>query len=178
MSRIAKNPVTIPQGVEVTLKGQTVTVKGSKGVLKRTLNDQVNVTQEENKILFSCENAESKGGWAQAGTARSLVNNMVIGVDKGYEKKLQLNGVGYRAQAKGKVVNLTLGFSHPVNHKLPEGVSAETPSQTEIVLNGIDKQLVGQTAAEIRAYRPPEPYKGKGVRYADEYVRRKEAKKK
>ena len=178
MSRIAKNPVTIPQGVEVSLKGQTVTVKGSKGFLERTLNDQVTVAQKENQILFSTKNAESKEGWAQAGTARSLVNNMVIGVAEGYEKKLQLNGVGYRAQAKGKVVNLTLGFSHPVNHQLPEGVSAETPSQTEIVLKGIDKQLVGQTAAEIRAYRPPEPYKGKGVRYADEYVRRKEAKKK
>ena len=178
MSRIAKNPVTIPQGVEVSLKGRTVTVKGSKGVLERTLNDQVNVTQEENQLLFSATNAENKDGWAQAGTARSLVINMVIGVTEGYEKKLQLNGVGYRAQAKGKVVNLTLGFSHPVSHELPEGISAETPSQTEIVLKGIDKQLVGQTAAEIRAYRPPEPYKGKGVRYADEYVRRKEAKKK
>ena len=178
MSRIAKNPVTIPKGVEVTLKGQTVTVKGSKGVLERTLNDLVSVSQNENQILFSTGNTESKEGWAQAGTARSLVNNMVIGVAEGYEKKLQLNGVGYRAKAKGKVVNLTLGFSHPVDHQLPEGVSAETPSQTEIVLKGIDKQLVGQTAAEIRAYRPPEPYKGKGVRYADEYVRRKEAKKK
>ena len=178
MSRIAKNPVTIPKGVEVTLKGQTVTIKGAKGSLVHTFNALVEVTQEENQVLFASVKADDRDGWAQAGTARSLVSNMVVGVSQGYEKKLQLNGVGYRAKAKGKVVNLTLGFSHPVSHELPEGVSAETPSQTEIVLKGIDKQLVGQTAAEIRAYRPPEPYKGKGVRYADEYVRRKEAKKK
>ena len=178
MSRIAKNPVTIPKGVEVTLKGQSVTIKGTKGSLEHTFNALVKVTQEENQVLFAPVKADDKDGWAQAGTARALVSNMVVGVSQGYEKKLQLNGVGYRAQAKGKVVNLTLGFSHPVSHELPEGVSAETPSQTEIVLKGIDKQLVGQTAAEIRAYRPPEPYKGKGVRYADEYVRRKEAKKK
>lgn len=178
MSRIAKNPVVIPKGAEFTLKGQTVTVKGSKGTLERTLNDAVSVTQEESQVLFAPKDNQDQTGWAQAGTARSLVNSMVIGVTEGFEKKLQLNGVGYRAQAKGKVLNLTLGFSHPVDHQLPEGVTAETPSQTEIVLKGIDKQLVGQTAAEIRAYRPPEPYKGKGVRYADEYVRRKEAKKK
>ncbi len=178
MSRIAKNPVVIPKGAEFTLQGQTVTVKGSKGTLERTLNDAVSVTQEESQVLFAPKDSQDQTGWAQAGTARSLVNGMVIGVTEGFEKKLQLNGVGYRAQAKGKVLNLTLGFSHPVDHQLPEGVTAETPSQTEIVLKGIDKQLVGQTAAEIRAYRPPEPYKGKGVRYADEYVRRKEAKKK
>lgn len=178
MSRIAKNPVTIPQGIEVALKGQSITVKGRKGSLESTLNELVAVTQEDNQLLFAPKSSDSKNGWAQAGTARSLVNNMVVGVTEGFEKKLQLNGVGYRAQSQGKVINLTLGFSHPVSHELPEGVTAETPSQTEIVLKGIDKQLIGQTAAEIRAYRPPEPYKGKGIRYADEYVRRKEAKKK
>lgn len=178
MSRIAKSPVTIPKGTEVTIQGQTVSVKGSKGTLEQLLNDEVSVTQQENELLIAPKDNESKTGWAQAGTARSLVNNMVVGVSEGFEKKLQLNGVGYRAQSKGKVLNLTLGFSHPVDHQLPEGITAETPSQTEIVIKGIDKQLVGQVAANIRAYRPPEPYKGKGVRYADEYVRRKEAKKK
>lgn len=177
MSRVAKAPVQIPAGVEVTLKGQDITVKGGQGTLSRTINDAVVVKQEDSAITFAAvEGAD--GGWAQAGTARALVNNMVEGVSKGFERKLLLQGVGYRAQAKGKVVNLSLGFSHPIDHELPEGVTAECPSQTEIVLKGTDKQLVGQVAANIRAYRAPEPYKGKGVRYADEYVRRKEAKKK
>ncbi len=177
MSRIAKSPVAIPAGVEVKLDGQTVTVKGPKATMTKRFNDAVAISVEENKVIFAPKEGYSNG-WAQAGTARSIVNNMIIGVTSGFEKKLQLVGVGYRAQAQGNKLNLTLGFSHPVVHELPEGVTAETPSQTEIVLKGADKQLVGQVAAEIRAYRPPEPYKGKGVRYADEYILRKEAKKK
>ncbi len=177
MSRVAKAPVAIPAGVEVKLNGQDISVKGSKGELSRTINTAVVVKQEENVLTFAAVESVA-GANAQAGTARALVNNMVLGVSEGFEKKLQLNGVGYRAAAKGKVVSLTLGFSHPVEHQLPEGITAETPTNTEIVLKGSDKQLVGQVAAEIRAYRPPEPYKGKGVRYADETVRRKEAKKK
>ncbi|WP_294945639.1 50S ribosomal protein L6 [Sulfurivirga sp.] len=177
MSRIAKSPVSVPAGVDVTIDGQTVTVKGPKATLTRTFNDAVEITREGDEIRFAAREGYSDG-WAQAGTARALVNNMVIGVTEGFEKKLQLVGVGYRAQAQGKSINLTLGFSHPVVHELPEGVTAETPSQTEIVIRGADKQLVGQVAAEIRAYRPPEPYKGKGVKYADERILRKEAKKK
>ncbi|MCM2681420.1 50S ribosomal protein L6 [Echinimonas agarilytica] len=177
MSRVAKAPVQLPAGVEVTLKGQDITVKGAQGSLTRTVNAAVEVKQEDNAVTFAGREGVS-GSWAQAGTARALVNNMVTGVSQGFERKLVLNGVGYRAAAKGKVVNLALGFSHPIDHELPEGVSAECPSQTEIVLKGVDKQLVGQVAANIRAYRKPEPYKGKGVRYADEHVRRKEAKKK
>jgi large subunit ribosomal protein L6 len=174
MSRVAKAPVAIPAGVEVTINGQELTVKGSKGTLTRVFNDAVLVTKEENELKFAPVGDLS----AQAGTARVLANNMVIGVTAGFEKKLQLVGVGYRAQVQGQVINLTLGFSHPVVHQLPEGITAECPSQTEIVLKGTDKQVVGQVAADIRAYRSPEPYKGKGVRYADENVRRKEAKKK
>lgn len=177
MSRIAKNPVTIPSGVEVKVDGQQVTVKGPKGSISKTFNDAVEIKVEDGQVVFAPREGFSNG-WAQAGTARSIVNNMVTGVTQGFEKKLQLVGVGYRAQAQGNVLNLTLGFSHPVAHKLPEGITAETPSQTEIVIKGVDKQMVGQVAAEIRAYRPPEPYKGKGVRYADEYILRKEAKKK
>lgn len=177
MSRIAKAPVAIPAGVEVTLKGQEVTIKGGKGTLTRVFNDAVVVTKEESEVTFAPREGAANA-WAQAGTARALVNNMVAGVTEGFTKKLQLNGVGYRAAVKGSSVNLTLGFSHPVEYKLPEGVKAECPSQTEIVLTGADKQAVGQAAANIRAYRKPEPYKGKGVRYADEHVRRKEAKKK
>ncbi len=177
MSRVAKAPVQIPAGVEVTLKGQDITIKGGQGSLSRTIHDAVEVKQEDSALTFSARDGFD-GAWAQAGTARALINNMVEGVSKGYERKLLLQGVGYRAQAKGKVVNLSLGFSHPIDHELPEGVTAECPSQTEIVLKGVDKQLVGQVAANIRAYRKPEPYKGKGVRYADEHVRRKEAKKK
>jgi len=177
MSRVAKSPVAIPAGVEVKINGQEITVKGNNGTLSRVLNDAVVVKEDEGKLVFSWVEG-TVGASAQAGTARSLVNNMVEGVSKGFERKLQLIGVGYRAAVQGKVVNLTLGFSHPVEHALPEGITAECPSNTEIVLKGTDKQLIGQVAADIRGYRPPEPYKGKGVRYADENVRRKEAKKK
>ena len=177
MSRIAKAPIELPSGVEVNIAGQDVTVKGKNGTLSFSLNDAVAVNQADN--VLTCEPREGAAdGWAQAGTARAIVNNMVTGVADGFEKKLTPIGVGYRAQVQGSAINLTLGFSHPVVHNLPQGVTAETPSQTEIVLKSADKQLLGQVAAEIRAYRPPEPYKGKGVRYSDEYVRRKEAKKK
>ncbi|MEM8593960.1 MAG: 50S ribosomal protein L6 [Pseudomonadota bacterium] len=174
MSRIANSPVSIPAGVEVSLSESDITVKGSKGSLTMDIHSAVEVKQDAGELSFASKISNS----AMAGTTRSLVNNMIIGVNNGFEKKLQLIGVGYRAKVEGQVLNLTLGFSHPVNYQLPEGISAETPSQTEVVVKGIDKQLVGQVAAEIRAYRPPEPYKGKGVRYVDEYVRRKEAKKK
>ena len=177
MSRVAKAPVNIPAGVEVTINGQDISVKGAKGVLSRTLNNAVQVSLEDNTVRFTPREGITKAN-AQAGTARALVNNMVIGVTEGFTKKLILKGVGYRAAMKGKAVGLTLGFSHPVEHALPEGINAECPSQTEIVITGIDKQLVGQVAADIRAYRQPEPYKGKGVRYSDEVVRTKEAKKK
>jgi large subunit ribosomal protein L6 len=177
MSRVANNPVVLPSGVELKIAEQKISVKGGKGSLELSLNNEVDVAIEEGVVTFAAR-GKSKQSRAMSGTMRSLVNNMVVGVNEGFEKKLQLNGVGYRAKASGKTLNLTLGFSHPVDYKLPEGVSAETPSQTEIVIKGIDKQLVGQVAAEIRGFRPPEPYKGKGVRYADEHVRRKEAKKK
>jgi large subunit ribosomal protein L6 len=177
MSRIAKAPITVPSGVEVKVNGQDVTVKGSKGELVRTLNDAVVVKLEDGVVSFSPAEGV-KDAWAQAGTARANVNNMVVGVTEGFKKTLLLQGVGYRTQVKGQEVNLTLGFSHPVVYKLPQGITATAPSQTEIILEGSDKQQVGQVAAEIRAFRPPEPYKGKGVRYADENVRRKEAKKK
>ncbi len=154
-----------------------LTVKGPKGTLQHRLHGQVALTREEAELRISARD-ESKQAVALSGTTRSLVYNMVTGVVDGFEKKLQLVGVGYRAQAKGKVLNLTLGFSHPIDYELPEGITAETPSQTEVVISGIDKQRVGQVAAEIRAFRPPEPYKGKGVRYSDEAVVRKEAKKK
>ncbi|HAD08200.1 MAG TPA: 50S ribosomal protein L6 [Porticoccaceae bacterium] len=176
MSRIANSPVAIPTGVEVVLKGNEVSVKGGQGQLSLACHESVEVVHNDSVLSFSAR--EGSKNQAMAGTTRALVNNMVIGVSAGFEKKLQLIGVGYRAQVQGKKVNLTLGFSHPVVYELPEGVSGETPSQTEIVLKSADKQLLGQVAAEIRAFRPPEPYKGKGVRYADEYVRRKEAKKK
>jgi large subunit ribosomal protein L6 len=177
MSRVAKAPVAIPAGVTITLSGQDIKVKGPVGELSRTIHSDVVISQEENNIVTNIV-ADVKGAWAQAGTARALINNMVEGVSKGFEKKLVLNGVGYRAKAAGKNLNLSLGFSHPVDHAIPEGITVETPSQTEITLKGADKQLVGQTAANIRAYRKPEPYKGKGIRYSDEHVRRKEAKKK
>ncbi len=177
MSRVAKAPVASPAGVEVKINGQEVTVKGPKGELSRVLNDAVVVSQEDNAFVFAPREGIAKAN-AQAGTARALVNNMVVGVTEGFTKKLILKGVGYRAAVKGNAVNLTLGFSHPVEHEVPAGIKAECPSQTEIVLTGADKQLVGQVAADIRSYREPEPYKGKGVRYADEYVRTKEAKKK
>ena len=177
MSRVAKAPVELSSGVEVTIAGQEVTVKGKNGSLSRVFNEAVEIVQEDNH-LKALPREGKVNGWAQAGTARALLNAMVIGVTDGFERKLTLNGVGYRAQAQGKKLNLTLGFSHPVAYEMPEGVSVETPSQTEIVVKGADKQLIGQVAANIRAYRPPEPYKGKGVRYADEVVLRKEAKKK
>jgi large subunit ribosomal protein L6 len=177
MSRVAKAPINVPAGVEVTLAGQDIKVKGKSGELTRTINDAVEVTLEEN-VIKTLPREGFVDGWAQAGTARALINNMIIGANEGFEKKLQLVGVGYRAAVKGNVVDLTLGFSHPVNFEIPAGITIEAPSQTELVVKGADKQLVGQTAANIRAYRAPEPYKGKGVRYADEQVRRKEAKKK
>lgn len=177
MSRVAKAPVVIPAGVEVKINGQVVSVKGKNGELTRTIHDSVVVKQEDGTIKFSPREGKNDA-WAHAGTARALTNTMVIGVTTGFQRKLLLIGVGYRAQVKDNVINLSLGLSHPVLHKLPAGIKAECPSQTEIVLSGNDKQLVGQVAADIRAYRRPEPYKGKGVRYADEVVRIKEAKKK
>ena len=177
MSRIANKPVQVPAAVEISEQGQQLTVKGPRGTLVHAIHGLVELTREGDELLLKARD-ESKAANALAGTTRSVINNMVIGVSDGYEKKLELVGVGYRAQAKGKVLNLTLGFSHPVDYQLPEGITAETPSQTEIVLKGYDKQRVGQVAAEVRAFRPPEPYKGKGVRYADEIVVRKEAKKK
>ncbi len=177
MSRIANSPVNLPSGVDVKLNGQEITVKGGKGTLSMVVNNAVEVKQEDKALLFAATSG-GKQGVALAGTTRALVNNMVVGVSEGFERKLLLNGVGYRAKAAGKTLNLTLGFSHPIDYALPEGVTAETPSQTEIVLKSADKQLLGQAASEVRAFRPPEPYKGKGVKYADEYVRRKDAKKK
>jgi large subunit ribosomal protein L6 len=167
----------VPAAVEISEQGQHLTVKGPKGKLEHAIHGLVEMTREGDELLFKARD-ESKAANALAGTTRSVINNMVTGVSDGFEKKLELVGVGYRAQAKGKVLNLTLGFSHPVDYELPEGITAETPSQTEIVLRGCDKQQLGQVAAEVRAFRPPEPYKGKGVRYADEVVVRKEAKKK
>ena len=177
MSRIAKQPVSVPAAVEVTENGRQITVKGPKGTLVHSIHELVEMKRGDGELNFSPLDG-SKASNALAGTTRSLVSNLITGVVDGFEKKLELVGVGYRAQARGTVLNLTLGFSHPVDYEVPEGVTAETPSQTEILLKGADKQKVGQVAAEIRAFRPPEPYKGKGVRYADEVVVRKEAKKK
>jgi large subunit ribosomal protein L6 len=177
MSRVAKAPVDLPQGVEFNLSGRTASLKGSKGSLSMELNSEVEVKQEENTLSVSPRSG-SRFATAVAGTTRALLANMVHGVTEGFEKKLELVGVGYRAQAQGNKLNLTLGFSHPVVYDVPEGVSVETPSQTEVVVRGTDKQKVGQVAAEIRRYRPPEPYKGKGVRYSNERVVIKEAKKK
>ncbi|PLW67537.1 50S ribosomal protein L6 [Pseudohalioglobus lutimaris] len=174
MSRVANNPVQLPGGVEIKVDGRDLSVKGSKGTLALVLAEGVQVSQDDNALTLAYDDKMK----AMAGTTRALVANMVKGVSEGWEKKLVLNGVGYRANVSGNTVNLTVGLSHPVEYKLPEGVSAETPSQTEIVVRGVDKQVVGQVAANIRSFRPPEPYKGKGIRYADEYVRRKEAKKK
>jgi large subunit ribosomal protein L6 len=175
MSRVANNPVSLPKGVELTVSGSSVSVKGGKGTMEMTLTDGIgiNVDGEVAQVTYDFDTNR-----AMAGTTRALLNNLVVGVSAGWEKKLVLNGVGYRAKASGQTVNLNVGLSHPVDYELPKGLSAETPTQTEIVIRGIDKQAVGQAAAEIRSYRPPEPYKGKGIRYADEYVRRKEAKKK
>lgn len=178
MSRVAKKPISLPAGVEVDIAGQTVNVKGTKGQLSVQLHESVGLARNDANELVVNVKSDSAQAWAQAGTARALVSNVVTGVSVGFERKLQLVGVGYRAQAQGKLLNLSLGFSHPVNYSVPDGVTIETPSQTEIVVKGADKQRVGQVAADIRAYRPPEPYKGKGVRYSDEIVVRKEAKKK
>ena len=175
MSRVANSPVALPKGVDIKIEGTHLSVKGGKGALDLTLTDGVGVNVEEDVVTITYDGDSSR---AMAGTTRSLLANMVKGVSEGWEKKLVLNGVGYRAKASGKTVNLTIGLSHQVDYQLAEGLSADTPSQTEIVISGIDKQAVGQAAAEIRSFRPPEPYKGKGIRYADEYVRRKEAKKK
>jgi len=177
MSRIAKAPIPVPAGVNVQISGRDVKVKGAKGELAWTVHPMVTLSQEEDRLIVAPVK-ETKEAWALAGTTRALVNNMVIGCGSGFERKLNLVGVGYRAQAQGANLNLTLGFSHPINYQMPEGISVATPTPTEIVVSGADKQKVGQVASEIRGFRPPEPYKGKGVRYADEQVLRKEAKKK
>ena len=177
MSRIANAPVDLPSGVDIALDGNLVKIKGSKGELEWAVHELVSVAQEDAQVKVKANDA-SKHAVALAGTTRALINNMVTGVTAGFEKKLTIIGVGYRAQAQGQKLNLTLGFSHPVVYEVPAGIKVETPSNTEIVVSGIDKQKVGQVSAEIRAFRPPEPYKGKGVRYSDEYVLRKQAKKK
>ncbi|MCH6548845.1 MAG: 50S ribosomal protein L6 [Proteobacteria bacterium] len=177
MSRVAKEPVELPQGVEFSQSGSTVSLKGSKGSLSLQLNSEVELVHDENTLMVKARSG-SRFATAISGTTRALLANMVQGVTEGFEKKLQLVGIGYRVQFQGNKLNLTLGFSHPVDFTVPEGITIETPSQTEIVVKGMDKQLVGQVAAEIRGFRPPEPYKGKGVRYADERVVIKEAKKK
>jgi large subunit ribosomal protein L6 len=177
MSRIAKSPVELPKGVEFKQNGNVVTLKGGKGELSIELNSEVELTQEDGELKVAPRSG-SRFAMAITGTMRSLLSNMAHGVSEGYERKLELVGVGYRAQAQGKVLNLTLGFSHPVAYSAPEGIDIQTPSQTEVVITGTDKQKVGQVAAEIRRFRPPEPYKGKGVRYANERVVLKEAKKK
>lgn len=177
MSRIANAPVSIPAGVQLNLDGQNISVKGPKGELRIAAHELVRPEQEDGQFKVYSRK-DSKEAVALAGTTRALVNNMVQGVTQGFERRLEIIGVGYRAQAQGQKLNLTLGFSHPVVYDVPEGVTVETPSQTEIVVKGADKQQVGHVAAEIRAYRPPEPYKGKGVRYSDEHVVRKQAKKK
>ncbi len=176
MSRVAKAPIRLPKGVEVAVNDRSVTIKGSKGSLALSLHPAMSLVQEDGVVRVEAKDFEKNK--AMAGTTRALLNNMVTGVSAGFERKLQLVGVGYRAQAQGKVLNLTLGFSHPVNFNVPDGITVETPTQTEVLIKGSDKQLVGEVAAKIRAYRPPEPYKGKGVRYADERVVLKEAKKK
>lgn len=177
MSRVGKMPVAIPQGVDVTLSNETISVKGAQGSLVRAQNPLVKVSNEAGKLVFAPAN-ESAAAGAMSGTMRALVANMVQGVSKGFERKLTLVGVGFRAQAAGSKLNLQIGFSHPVVKDMPAGIKVETPSQTEILIKGADRQVVGQIAAEVRAFRPPEPYKGKGIRYADEKVVIKETKKK
>lgn len=177
MSRIAKAPVAVPAGVEISISGQTISAKGKNGQLSHEVHPSVTVEQAEGALNFGTRDG-AKQSVALAGTTRSIVNNMVTGVSEGFKKELTLIGVGYRAAVSGSTLNLTLGFSHPVEYSLPEGIKAEVPNQTTVVISGADKQVVGQVAAEVRGFRPPEPYKGKGVRYSDEYVRRKEAKKK
>ena len=177
MSRVAKAPVELPQGVEITLGGRSVSVKGGNGTLSMELNSEVELVKEDDTVTVKTR-SNSRFATAIAGTTRAILANMVKGVTSGFEKKLELRGVGYRAAMEGKKLNLVLGFSHPILYEIPEGITVETPSQTEIVVKGNDKQQVGQVAAEIRRFRPPEPYKGKGVRYVDERVVIKEAKKK
>ena len=174
MSRVAQNPIKLPSGVDINISGSQLKVKGPKGNLELVLHPGVSLAENDGEYLFKPDGDKNV---AMAGTFRSLVNNMVIGVSEGFQKNLKLIGVGYRAQLQGNKLNLALGFSHPVEYNAPEGIKIETPSQTEIIISGCDKQKVGQVAAEIRSFRPPEPYKGKGVRYADERVVRKEAKK-
>lgn len=181
MSRIAKAPIAVPAGVEVKIVGREVSAKGPKGELAITLRNGIELAQEDGKLQVSVKEASRKEMYklvAMSGTTRSLIDNIMTGVSTGFERTLNIIGVGYRAQAQGDKLNLTLGFSHPVVYQLPKGVTAETPNQTTIILRGADKQELGQAAAEIRQFRPPEPYKGKGVRYSDEYVLRKQAKKK
>ena len=177
MSRVAKNPVAIPAKVEVVLSADSIAVSGPLGKLSQRLTDAVNLKREGETITFVAAN-DTKHSSAMSGTLRALVANMVQGVSEGFSRKLTLVGVGYKANAQGALLNLELGYSHPVNHKMPVGVTVETPTQTEVILKGVDKQVIGQVAAQIRAYRPPEPYKGKGVRYSDEVVTIKETKKK
>lgn len=177
MSRVANNPVNIPEKVEITINPNAVIVKGPLGEMSQVLKGDVALKQEDNQITFAPARSD-KHSKAMSGTLRALVANMVQGVSQGFTKKLTLVGVGYKAAAKGNVLNLDLGYSHPINHELPEGITAKTPSQTEVEITGVDKQVVGQVAAQIRAYRAPEPYKGKGVRYSDETVIIKETKKK
>ena len=177
MSRVAKNPVEVPGSIDVSISGGIITAKGPNGELTLNKHELVSVDLEEGKLQVKANN-DSKLARSMSGTTRALLSNIVTGVSQGFEKKLTIIGVGYRAQVQGKNLNLTLGFSHPVVYPIPEGITIEAPSQTELVIKGADKQKVGQVAAEIRAYRPPEPYKGKGVRYTDEYVVRKQAKKK
>ncbi len=177
MSRVGKMPVAVPEGATAAIAGNQITIKGPLGSMSRTLSDLVVVKQEDKLLKVEAAN-DSREAVAMWGTTRALLNNMVLGVSKGFEKRLSLVGVGFRAQAQGDKLNMSLGFSHPVVHVMPEGIKCETPSQTEIVIKGMDKHLVGQVAADVRAYRKPEPYKGKGVRYVDEVVKIKETKKK
>lgn len=178
MSRVGKLPIELPKGVEVSINGNLISVKGAKGQLSLNLHQYTNIENNEGVIRVSPKNDKLMAHNAMCGTMRALINNMVIGVSQGFEKKLQLVGVGYRAQVQGKKLNLSLGFSHPIEFSIPETIIIETPTQTEILIKGSDKQLVGEVAAKIRAYRPPEPYKGKGVRYSDEKIIIKETKKK
>jgi large subunit ribosomal protein L6 len=176
MSRIANNPIPIPAGVQVNISGQTVMVKGAKGTLSYSVDERVSIACEKNSLKVTpCDNTQAAN--RATGTSRALLFNMVKGIATGFERRLEINGVGYRAQIQGRILNLSLGYSHPVNFAIPEGIGIETPSPTEIIVKGIDKQKVGQVATHIRSYRPPEPYKGKGIRFSDEVIVRKEAKK-
>jgi large subunit ribosomal protein L6 len=177
MSRIANNPIVLPKGVDITIQDSKISAKGAKGNLDLLIPNAIQIVKENDQLVVAYDRANAQANML-AGTTRALLNNLINGVSKGFERKLELVGVGYRAQVQGTVLNLTLGFSHPVKFDIPKGITIETPSQTEVIIKGVDKQQVGEIAAKIRAYRPPEPYKGKGVRYAGEKIRRKEAKKK